>query len=101
VEEPTHKLNRSVIEPLQRGPHLKRIRKNPDGTETEFVPVEFDNMGPYRAEICVASFDELRELKKSGKLIALRMIEVDRTPGVQPQRNLAPWREIEDFDWEL
>jgi hypothetical protein len=90
-----------VIEPLQRGPHLKRIRKNTDGTETEFVPVEFRNMGPYRAEICVASFDELRELKKSGKLIALRMIEVDLTPGAQPQRNLAPWREIEDFDWEL
>ncbi len=78
---------------------MKRIRKNGDGSETVFVPVEFDTMGPYRAEITVASLDELRDLKRSGKLIALRMIERDRTPGVQPQRNLAPWREIEDFDW--
>lgn len=78
---------------------MKRIRKNDDGSETVFVPVEFDTMGPYRAEIAVASLDELRDLKRSGKLIALRMIERDRTPGVQPQRNLAPWREIEDFDW--
>lgn len=78
---------------------MKRIRKNGDGSETVFVPVEFDTMDPYRAEIAVASLDELRDLKRSGKLIALRMIERDRTPRVQPQRNLAPWREIEDFDW--
>ncbi|WP_172295245.1 hypothetical protein [Pseudoruegeria sp. HB172150] len=78
---------------------MKRIRENDDGSETVFVPVEFDTMGPYRAEIAVESLDELRDLKRSGKLIALRMIEQDRTPGVQPQRNLVPWREIQDFNW--
>ncbi|WP_373355738.1 hypothetical protein [Pseudoroseicyclus sp. CXY001] len=78
---------------------MKRIRKNEDGSETVFVPVKFDKMGPYRAEISIASLDELRDLKQSGKLIALRMIERDKTSGVQPQRNLAPWQEIEDFDW--
>lgn len=76
---------------------MRRIRKNPDGTETEFFPLEFKAMGPYRAEIQVASFDELRELKRSGKLIALRMIAPD-TNG--PQRNLAPIDEIIDFDWK-
>ena len=79
---------------------MKRIRKNEDGSETVFEPVKFETMGPYRAEISVDSLDELRALKGSGKLIALRMIERDRTPGVQPQRNLAPWKEIEDFDWD-
>ena len=49
---------------------MKGIRKNDDGSETVFVPVEFDTMGPYRAEITVASLDELRDLKRSGKLIS-------------------------------
>ena len=46
---------------------MKRIRKNGDGSETVFVPVEFDTMGPYRAEIAVASLDELREATESAR----------------------------------
>lgn len=76
---------------------MKRVRKEDDGSETVFEPLTFDHRGPYRAEIQVASLDELRALKRAGKLIALRMIG---TPsGKTPQRNLVPWEEIEDFDW--
>jgi hypothetical protein len=81
---------------------MKRIRKNDDGTETEFRLLEFDNNGPIRAEIAVASLDELRELRRLNKLISVRMIEVPpagSTLGRQPQRNLAPWAEITDFTW--
>lgn len=76
---------------------MKRVRKEDDGGETVFEPLTFDKNGPYRAEIQIASLDELRELKRTGKLIALRMIG---TPaGKMAQRNLVPWDEIEDFDW--
>lgn len=76
---------------------MKRIRKEDDGTETVFEPLEFKEMGPYRAEIQVRSLDELRRLRRDGVLIAVRMI--GEPAGKVVQRNLVPWKEIEDFDW--
>ena len=76
---------------------MKRIREEDDGTETVFAPLEFQEMGPYRAEIQVRSLDELRRLKRDGVLIAFRMI--GEPEGKVVQRNLVPWQEIEDFDW--
>ena len=76
---------------------MKRVRKEDDGTETVFAPLEFKEMGPYRAEIQVRSLDELRRLKRDGLLIAVRMI--GEPAGKVVQRNLVPWQEIEDFDW--
>lgn len=77
---------------------MKRVRKEDDGSETVFVPLTFEQKGPYRAEIQVASLDELRALKRAGKLIALRMSGTPK--GKVLQRNLVPWEEIEDFDWK-
>lgn len=60
----------------------------------------FEVNGPFRAEIAVANLDELRDLRRTGKLIAVRM-EGPPGPGkVQPQVNLVPHGEIEDFDWK-
>ncbi len=78
---------------------MRRVRPGDDGTETVFELLSYDQNGPYRAEISVATLDELRALKREGKLIALRMIG---TPtGKVPQRSLIPWREIEGFDWDV
>lgn len=76
---------------------MRRIRDEDDGSQTIFEPLTFEAMGPYRAEVQVASLEELRELKRLGKLIALRMVGTPR--GKVTQRNLVPWEEIEDFDW--
>ena len=76
---------------------MKRTRKEDDGTETVFQLLEFQENGPYRAEIQVRSLDELRRLKREGVLIAVRMI--GEPAGKVVQRNLIPWQEIEDFDW--
>jgi hypothetical protein len=79
---------------------MKRIRTRDDGSTAEFYLKEFDENGPIRAEIVVASVEELRGLKKANKLLAVRM-EGPPNPGrTQNQVNLVPWREIEDFDWE-
>lgn len=79
---------------------MKRIRTRPDGSTAEFHLKEFDKNGPIRAEIVVASLDELRDLKKKSKLIAVRM-EGPPNPGrTQNQLNLVGWRQIEDFDWD-
>ncbi|NCA72569.1 MAG: hypothetical protein EOM91_21420 [Sphingobacteriia bacterium] len=79
---------------------MKRIRTRKDGSTAEFHLKEFDQNGPIRAEIVVASVDELRALKKENKLLAVRM-EGPPNPGrTQNQVNLVAWREIEDFDWD-
>ena len=77
---------------------MKRVRKENDGSETVFAPNTYDPKSSYRAEIQVSSLDELRDLKRAGKLIALRMVGT-KTHGT-PQSNLVPWEEIEDFDWK-
>ncbi|MDO6458040.1 hypothetical protein Q4494_13200 [Celeribacter halophilus] len=83
-----------------KGQLMKRVRVRGDGSTAEFHLKEFDENGPIRAEIVVASVDELRTLKKANKLLAVRM-EGPPNPGrTQNQVNLVPWREIEDFDWE-
>lgn len=74
---------------------VKRIRREGDGTETEFRPLSAD--GPYRAEIEVSSADELRRLRRDGKLVAVRM---HGTPaGKRTQYSLVPVAEIEGFTW--
>jgi hypothetical protein len=83
-----------------KGHLMKRFRVRDDGSTAEFHLKEFEENGPIRAEIVVASVDELRTLKKTNKLIAVRM-EGPPNPGrTQNQVNLVPWREIEDFDWD-
>lgn len=83
-----------------KGCRMKRVRVRGDGSTAEFHLKEFDENGPFRAEIVVASVDELRNLKKANKLLAVRM-EGPPNPGrTQNQVNLVPWREIVDFDWE-
>lgn len=77
---------------------MKRVRKDDDGSETVFNELTYNEMGPYRAEIQVRSVEELRQLKRDGILIAVRMI--GRPAGQAPQRSLIPWREIEEFDWK-
>lgn len=78
---------------------MKRTRVRKDGTVAEFHLKEFDKNGPIRVEIIVTDEAELRSLKQSNKLIAVRM-EGPPNPGrKQNQVNLVPWREIEDFDW--
>lgn len=80
---------------------MKRIRVRDDGSTAEFHLKNYDVNGPIRAEIVVADIDELKALKKSNKLIAIRM-EGPPNPGrKQKQVNLVPWREIEDFDWDV
>ena len=76
---------------------MKRLRREDDVTETVFELLEFQENGPYRAEIQVRSLDDLRRLKREGVLIAVRMI--GKPAGKVVQRNLVPWQEIEDFDW--
>lgn len=76
----------------------KKIRK--DGTEVEFKLKIFKKMGPIRAEIAVTDVDELRALKKSGKLKSVRMEGPPNKGKKQKQVNLVPWQEIEDFDWQ-
>jgi len=76
---------------------MKRTRKEDDGTETVFELLEFQENGLYRAEVQVRSLDELHRLKREGVLIAVRMI--GEPAGKVVQRNLVPWQEIEDFDW--
>lgn len=76
---------------------MKRIRKEKDRSKTVFEPLVFKTNGPYRVEIKIESLEELRELKKQGKLVFVRMIGYPSRG--QPQRNLVPWKEIEDFDW--
>jgi hypothetical protein len=77
---------------------MKRNKKAEDGSETVFELLEYKKMGPYRAEIQVRSLEEMRQLKREGKLIAVRMIG---TPaGKATQRSLAPHGEIYDFDWD-
>lgn len=78
---------------------MKRVRKEKDGSETTFRPSTYDPKNCYHAEIQVSSLDELRNLKRSGKLIALRM--VGTVKGGRRQDNLVAWREIEDFDWKI
>lgn len=79
---------------------MKRIRKNKDGTTTEFHLKMFDEMGPIRAEISVNDLAELRALKREGKLISVRMEAPPKQGRKRPQVNLAPWHEIEDIDWD-
>lgn len=74
---------------------MKRVRKDRDGSETVFLPPTTDS---YRLEIQVSSVDEIRDLKRAGKLIAVRM--VGTTNGGRGQFNLVPWAQIEDFDWK-
>jgi hypothetical protein len=77
---------------------MKRVRKNRDGSETVFSEIAYDDpKRPYHAEIQV-SLEELRDLKREGKLIALRM--VGTTKAGKRQKNLVSWRDIEDFDWK-
>lgn len=74
---------------------MKRVRKEDDGSLTEFKPGYAG--GPYRVEITVGSDSDLRALKKDEKLIAIRM---NGTPlRGRRQYNLVPWQAIEDFDW--
>ena len=75
---------------------MRRLRKEDDGSQTVFEP-EF-SAGPYRAEIEVASADELRALRRDEKLVAVRMSGTPR--GKARQYNLVHWKEIEDFDWK-
>lgn len=77
---------------------MRRVRKEDDGSETVFELLEFQEMGPYRAEVRVRSLDDLRRLKREGVLISVRMIGEPKDKTVQ--RNLVPWREIEEFDWD-
>jgi hypothetical protein len=77
---------------------MKRVRKENDGSETVFLPKHSDPKSSYHAEIRVYSVEELRDLKRAGKLIALRM--VGTTNEGKRQVNLVPWQEIEDFDWK-
>lgn len=76
----------------------KRIRK--DGTVAEFKLKRFKKKGPFRAEIIVNDVEELRALKKSGKLKSVRMEGPPNKGKHQKQVNLVPWEEIENFDWE-
>ena len=74
---------------------MKRIRKNSDGSETTFVEKPYGPKQSYHAEIEV-SLEELRILKREGKLIRVRMAQ-DTKSG---RDNLVPWQQIEDFDWK-
>jgi len=76
---------------------MKRVRKEDDGSETVFKPDPA--AGPYRAEIVVSSLDELRAFKRDGRLLAVRMSGTPKGR-TQPQYNLVPWKQIEDFDWK-
>lgn len=77
---------------------MKRVLKKRDGSEIVFLEKTFDPRNSYHAEIQVSSLEELRDLKRVGKLIALRM--VGATKSGKQQCNLIPWRDIEDFDWK-
>lgn len=81
------------------GDSMRRVRENDDGIPTVFEELTYDANGPYRAEISVASLQDLRELKRNGKLISVRMRGVK--PGVADQRSLINADEITDFDWIL
>ena len=74
---------------------VKRVRREADGTETEFRPSSAD--GPFRAEIEVSSADGLRRLMRDGKLLAVRMHGDPK--GKSHQYSLVPVAEIEDFTW--
>ena len=78
---------------------MRRKKTRKDGTEVEFILKEFEKMGPIRAEIAVENLDELRALKKRGKLKSVRMEGPPNKGKKQNQINLVPWEEIEDFDW--
>ena len=74
---------------------MKRIRRHKDGSVTEYRPASDE--GPYRVEIEVNSADDLRKLKRDGKIIAIRMVGTPK--GKKPQYSLAPVDEVEDFTW--
>lgn len=71
------------------------MRKEEDASETEFRPNSPG--GPYRVEIEIQTDDELRALKRDGKLIAVRMSGIPK--GKTRQVNLVAWQEIKDFGW--
>jgi hypothetical protein len=56
---------------------VKRILKRRDGSQTIFLEKTYGPKRSYRAEVEV-SLDELRDLKRAGKLISLRMAETTK-----------------------
>ena len=71
---------------------VERVRNEDDGTTTLFTLADFPGDGPFHAEIRVGSLDEIRKLRDSGVLIALRMR--GQPAGKVQQTNLAPIGEI-------
>lgn len=78
---------------------MKRVLERKDGTKALFRLKEFTENGPIRAEISVRDVEELRSLQNEGRLIAVRMEGPPNKGRTQPQVNLVPWRQIENFDW--
>jgi hypothetical protein len=73
---------------------LYRVRKEKDDTETDFREAHFDGKYPIRAEVAFQSLEELRQFKKDGRLIGVRLSPVASTPGRRPQVNMVGIKHI-------
>lgn len=79
---------------------MKRLLKRSDGSVAIFHLKEFAKDGPFRAEIIIKDIAELKELRKRGKLISVRMEGPPNKGRKQPQINLVSHREIQDINWD-
>ena len=73
---------------------LTRTRKEKDGADTLFQEAEYGGHYPYRIEIGCRNTDEIRQHHREGRLIAVRMIQIDPEEGRRPQVNLVGERHI-------
>lgn len=73
---------------------LHRVRKEKDGTKTDFHEEHFGGKYPYRAEVAFRSLGELRQFKREGRLIGIRITPTISTPGKRPQVNMVGIKNI-------
>lgn len=94
VSPPIGNQPRRQVTPKDYPRQLLRVRKEKDGTKTDFHEAHFGGKHPYRAEVAFRSLGELRQFKREGRLIGIRITPTISTPGKRPQVNMVGIKNI-------